>query len=597
MALDEKDVVVAFRDRDKEAGEGNREYLKEAKKAYGFYSGKGQWEQEDIDRLRAERRPALTLNLIGKIVDVISGSEITSRFTPKFLPRTMQPEDQSLGDMMSETIRYIREQANAEHEESAAFRDAIITGIGCCEIRQDYDEDKDGIQKIERVPMFEMRWDPSCTKTNLLDARYVIRKKRVHKDDFASLWPEYASLAGVNRVGTGSSGTETTTHQDAYEYGADNVVFAGQKNTVPVSEYEWWDREAYWVSVDPMTGADLEFDTEVQARDYQKMSLQMAAQIPGFQIPPVVKLYRRKFYRAFVSGGQALEFGPSPAKSHFTYKFITCFEEKHEDKTSWYGVVRGSMDPQCWYNKFMSQIIHVISVSPKGALGFETGAFANSEKAKLAWADPTGFIEFNPGGIQKIQKFDAAHIPSGMEALAGMAKTLIPETTGVNMDVLGGQAGDLRRTATSVMQLALRQGMTVLSPPFDAFRLFRKEQARLLQEYVAEYWTPDRLIRLSNNQMGPFDLKAAQQRYDVVVEEVPTSVNQQQETWDSLTQTNKSLEVLMQAGIMTPDIVADIVPGLSSELRTRMKQNYQMQLQQQQSQPAQEGAEAAPAAG
>jgi len=44
------------------------------------------------------------------------------------------------------------------------------------------------------------------------------------------------------------------------------------------------------------------------------------------------------------------------------------------------------------------------------------------------------------------------------------------------------------------------------------------------------------------------------------------------DTWQTLNQTN-SLEMLVQMGLMTPDVIADIIPDIQVSTREKMKQN------------------------
>jgi hypothetical protein len=53
------------------------------------------------------------------------------------------------------------------------------------------------------------------------------------------------------------------------------------------------------------------------------------------------------------------------------------------------------------------------------------------------------------------------------------------------------------------------------------------------------------------------------------------------EFWNSLQQT-QSLGLLMNAGLLTPDLIADIIPDVPTTYRERMKQTAAQQAQQNQ---------------
>ena len=583
MALSEQEALERFNEHRKESAAYASDFHRAALRAYGYYSGSGQWDSEDVAALKTQRRPALTLNNIQPIVDVVTGSEITARFESKYQPRTA--EDEPHVDMMNELYRYIRDKTNAEQVESKAFADAVITGLGCTEILQDYETDRDGIQRILRVPPRELQWDPASKETNLLDSFYVIRKKQVSKRKFRVLWPEHAALVDTLPSSPQDLSTiESGPRADPWGGKADGPSSMVKKDSVLVSEHQFFEVENLWISSDSTTGADVEFRTAEEAKNFQRSIIAIAQSQPELQIqiPPVVKIPSRRYYRSFVAGnGTALlEFGELPVQGGFTYQFITCFDDIRDDGTIRYGLVRNAEAPQQAYNKYVSQLVHIISVNPKGAMAHETGTFANLSKAKQNWAMPDGDVEINPGMMERFKQLDGAKMPSGMENLTGLFKDSLTDVTGININYLGGQAEDLRRTSTSLVQLIQRQGMVVLSNPFDALRLYRKTTAELLQSYIAKYWSEGRIFRVTGSQYAAYAKDWTRNKYDVIVDEAPSSVNQQMEAWNAMTQTNGIMELLISLGIMTPDIVADIAPGLPTEVRDRMKGNAEKMLAQ-----------------
>jgi hypothetical protein len=51
------------------------------------------------------------------------------------------------------------------------------------------------------------------------------------------------------------------------------------------------------------------------------------------------------------------------------------------------------LDPQRYANRMASLLMTILGSGAKGGLLFETGAFANPQKAKKEWADPTKAVE------------------------------------------------------------------------------------------------------------------------------------------------------------------------------------------------------------
>jgi nuclear transport factor 2 (NTF2) superfamily protein len=80
------EVVKEFHSRRRISVDGKTEHDRDAEKYYKYYGGE-QWSKEDVEALKAQNRPALTLNQCLSVVNAVSGSEIVNRFESKFLPR------------------------------------------------------------------------------------------------------------------------------------------------------------------------------------------------------------------------------------------------------------------------------------------------------------------------------------------------------------------------------------------------------------------------------------------------------------------------------------------------------------------------------
>ena len=240
-------------------------------------------------------------------------------------------------------------------------------------------------------------------------------------------------------------------------------------------------------------------------------------------------------------------------------------------------------DPQKWINKSMSQIVYILATNPKGAILAEKGAFLKPEQAKADWAKPNAVVEMSPGAISE-RKFTVAKgdYPTGLDRIMEISSQFVSEASMVNPYTLG-QADDLRRVATSAITSVQQQAMVVMSVLFDSLKKYRKEAGRMHLAFIREFMPEQTMVRivLPNSggvpQMIPFKRDWIEMvKYDVIVDSAPVSQNAIREFWDSLQQT-QSLELLMDVGIMTPDIIADTVPDVPTTIRERMKQNAMKQ--------------------
>lgn len=491
----------------------------DAKEAYAFVAG-DQWGDEDKKVLKEFRRPEITFNRTGSVVDSVVGLELNNRQEIRYLPRT--PDDAGAGETMTAAIEWIRDNCDAEDEETDAFRDMVICGMGFVETRLDYDSHPDGTVLVERVDPGEMYWDNISKKRNLSDSRYVMRVRDIDLQTAQEMFPE-ADDSELNATWAHRFKTETHTQphpSDAYEAGGEEKK-PGQK--VRLVECQWWEKEPYWRVFLPDGQAQ-----ELTVEEY-KTAKERLGDLKA------VKQTRKVYYRAFI-GEEILEQGPAPCKHGFSYKCMT--GKRDRNNNSWYGVIRDAKDPQKWANKWLSQALHILNTNAKGGIMMEADAVDDVRKFERDWADPGAVSIVNPGAIsnKKIDRKPSAEMPTQLDRLMQFAVSSIRDTTGVNLELLG--MAD-RQQAGILEEHRKQSAMTVLAPFFNSLRSYRKEQGRLLLYFVQEYISDDRLIRVVGPQ-GAKDIQLLRDyglmEYDVIVDDTPSTPSQKEATWGTIGQ-------------------------------------------------------------
>lgn len=510
----EGELLAKFASWDKAMDAHWSDWRKEARQCFAFVAG-DQWTPEDKAKLEDIERIAPVFNEVGPIIDAVSGAEIMDRQQVKYFPREVG--DSGVNELLTDAANWIRDRCDADQEETESFKDNFICGMGWTETRLDYDEDPQGQIFIDRVDPLEMGIDPTSRKANGVGARYVRRDKRMARDEFEETWPDFAA-GGPRSLDMSSVVVNPRTRYERGEVSDD-----ADENEVFVTEYQWFEMHDIVVVEDPEDQELVELDRAAFDQ------LQARATEVGVELKHVVQR-RRVYYRAFVAGGQILNFDAErgdvePLKAgEFTYKLIT--GKRDRNKGVWYGLARPMMDPQRWANQFMSQLLAILAASTKGGVLLAADAVEDIRQFEESWAKPASNTYVKPGRMGDVQPKPATPYPQGLDRLIGLAQEAIRKTTGVNPEMLGL----VDREQAGVLEHQRKQAAYgILAAFFDSFRRYRREHGRLLAKFIS--FLPDGyLIRIVGKngtaKYVPLVKQSDTAKFDVIVDEAPAGPNQ-----------------------------------------------------------------------
>jgi hypothetical protein len=502
-------------------------WSQEAGEMYDFVAGH-QWAEEDLEILRDQSRPAITVNRIGPFVDSVSGMEINNRQETQYVPR--QIGQQGVNDLLSGTAQWVRESCNAGDEETESFLDCVICGIGTTQTRLDYDDDPDGMIVIERIDPREMLWDPGARKQNLSDAQFVLRRKDLSIDAAKSLFPD------VEEVDLHAQWAEDQLDDVSDPHNARLAPYyridqAGNidrsRQMVRMVEVEWWDYEPAYRVLNPSTGRMIRLG-ELEAKLYV-----VRARARGIK-PTVIADREKKFFKAIV-GARVLKLAPGPDKGGFTYKALTGKRDRNHG--TWFGIVRAMKDPQLWANKFLSQSLHIVNTNAKGGLLMESDAVEDMQEFEDSYANADSISKLNPGGLAKVQQKQPPAFPSQLNNMLSFVVAAIPQVNGVSMEMIGQSTSNGNPPAAILEQERRKQGMNVLAGLFNSKRRYQIEQGRLLLWMIQTFISDGRLIRIGgpeNMAYVPLIHDPMVAEYDVIVDDAPTSPNMKERAWGAL---------------------------------------------------------------
>jgi hypothetical protein len=588
------------------------EWYKEAEADFAFHAGHGQWEEADRQRLKGQNRPCVTFNRIGPAVAAVVGMEVANRQEVRFIPRTTSSRSQTLDPATGQPINapipgaddqgpaelytgaalYLRDQCNAEDEESDAFQDTAICGMGWTETRVDYDEDPSGKIVIDRVDPLEMAWDARAAKRNLVDARRLHRAREIDIEAARQMFPGFEDDV-LDASWARPALLEAAPHDREAARNYDNAALTEGRNrkTVTIVETEWCEYQTEYRVANPATGEVMEVADEEKLKE-----LRQRAEAASVELA-VQRRRKRVFRRAFL-GGALLESGLAQSQAGFKFKPITGYRDRN--KRQWVGLVRAMRDPQRWANALFSSVLNSIQTSGKGIMA-ERGAFDNDQQAEADWANAGRIVWLKTGALSgmgpRVTPKPPAIMPTGIEALMQFAMQSLRDVSGINVEMLG--LAD-RAQAASLEYQRRQAATTILAPFFDGLRRYRKDQGRLLLHLIRDYLSDGRLVRIAGpdyERYVPLIRGDDVLEFDIIVDDAPVSPNQKEATWAILRQMLPilmkqplSIEAwakLLKASPLPGSVVGEFVETVQQDQQKQQaEQAQQAQMLQQQAQQA-----------
>jgi hypothetical protein len=529
-------------------------WRKKARESYDFVASE-QWTDEEKSKLEESMRTPIVFNRVARTINAVIGLELQNRQEVSYKP--ISTGATGVTDLMNCAAKWTRSNCDAEDEESEAFFDTLVCGIGATETLMDYSQDLDGMAIVERIDPFECAADHLSKKRNFDDARWVARWKSYNKDEFEKMYPGVEPEGG-DLISWGADEDEVDHNDDEYKHG--NPEPNNEDRTYTIVKYQYYKEETVHrvlVNGELRTLSPDEYAAVKEQLDV--LGIQSAEQ------------KKRKYCQVLICRDTVLEQTDAPIDG-FTIRFITGLRDRN--RNIWFGLVELMKDPQRWANKWLSQIQYIINSNAKGGLLYEANTFTNPKKAKAQWAKPNEWIEVVKGALTegRVRDRTAPQYPDGIDRLLQQALTAINDVPGVNVEMLG----IANRNQPGVIEDSRKEaGVTILASFFDSLRRYRKEQGRVLMSFILNYISDGRLIRLdgANAQYVPLLRDQLAAKYDIIVDDAPTSANMKEKTFGAISQI---LPIALQSGIPIPPEVLEYSP-LPSQLTEKWMKLIQEQ--------------------
>ena len=509
--------------------EHSAKWRKEAKEDFDFVAGE-QWSEEDKAYLRQQMRPVITMNRTATVINAVSGQEISNRLEVRYIPR--EQGDVQANEILTEAARWFRDNANADDEDSEAFLNATICGMGWTDATLDFEEDEAGEPIMPSIDPLKMWWDKNSVKHNLVDRQRQWYAEAMPLSRAMEMFPD-ADVTDLDAKWASEDPDEGELRdQDRDKLyqgdGEDGDEVDGEK-TVTIIHCQYIEKVPAYRVVSPLDGSETTLSAE-DYRVYRKRAKEMGLPVHSTQVK------RKKIMDCWL-GSKILDRGEALVQERFRYQCITAYRD--HNKGTFYGLVRSMKDPQRWANKWLSQSLDLMNSQAKGGVFIEEGALGGSARdfeKTYARADkptvlPNGSLS-NPDGPRVVPK-PQGQFPAGFFQLMEFSIASIRDVVGVSVEMMG--MADRDQPASLEFQRR-QSGMIILQPILKNLRRYKHEQGRVLLDLIQNHLSDGRLVRIVGQDFEQYVplVRQADVKYDIIIDDAPTSPNQKEMIWSMI---------------------------------------------------------------
>lgn len=573
----------------------------EVRRSYSMYEGL-QYSAEQAASMEADGIKPITINKEAPIIDAISGFEIQNRTEAQYIPRLPKETSEGFTDIVQNTNKYIEQEAQADNERSQAFKDMLKCGVGAVNTTISYDQNPDGeVQKTRYFPWLLM-WDVAARRKNLVDRNWNAIAKVVDIETLAE------EVNNALRLKSDEAGGGEDTYRPYNPAGLSmsidsEFLYLYQDNARGgvqlgvIYEYEWREKEPFYrvqnpfrLFADPNDPTNQPIMAWIE-QDEKKYNINIDDSVFNME-PATYRAFKKecdkfgiilkaevqkkyKYYRAIIGGGYVLSKGENFSQTGFALQFMT--GKFSEIDQIFYGILRAMNDAQVSLNTIFSDYVTYLRTTPKGGVNIESDAVEDIEGFIATYSKARDVTVFKPGALSNgkvMPKQPPAAGTAMVEAITTFDQYLYT-VAGIDQSFMGMTES---KDMTGVLYAQkIRQTLTTLAEFFDAKKFFIANEAKLNIDCIrilAEN-NPGRLIRdvtgASTAPYFPLLADGIAAEYDVVINEVPQTPSERQETFAKLLE---MAGLLAQKGVDILPLAVKFAP-LSGEEKQEVEKAMQ----------------------
>lgn len=615
--ISNKKLIKQFEKHKTQAFRALREQKADFKTAQDYYAGV---EQGYSTGVTEDVKIMVGNNIVKPYVDAINGFMIQNRRQPMYnAALTDSQEQKARSSYINHLSQYVRENNNADQIESKQDLDLVCCGLGVVDTNlteADYEATTDPHGEIikEHVPLDEIWYDPAATGTNLMDATYVFRAKKFHREEAENLFDEPESSFTNALPDLETARVLDVAENVMVELDADRI----EKDMVNVFYYQWYEINTFYRLRNPIQEIAEQFSPDAALQTLEQFKIlkvqkadtdkrvenqedlfTLQPEDEWLILTPSMKALAIQILTPFIERGMEFDFKKAKKKEYFTaiisgtkvftkYKNIdqTGFSLKFKtgyynvSESKWFGTVKALQEPSDFFNKTITEILDIIAASSKNGLLYEKSAVEDAAKLERDYAINGSVIEFEDGAISG-NKIREKQTPSGLGGygdLLPLFAAMPDKTTGLGPEFFGIAGG---ANESGVLQRQrIKRVISLLAIYFDSITLYQKADAQSmlpLMRILAQESEGRLFSIVGENGAQTFQklgLNEFADRYEVSIGEAPDTDTAKQENVETvLAIIDRLLTTVPDKGLEVMKTLFQILPNMPNDMKQKLTNN------------------------
>lgn len=542
------DVVLLHAERFMRAQAAMSDWAEQAKKAVEYFENK-QWKEEDLKLLEKQKRPALTINKIKPLVNLVLGYHINNRTQVHYLPGHDGSGSADMARVLTHVGKQIDEQSQIPYIDTEVYMDGILGGRGYYDARLDHSENDFGDVRWSALDPFSVYLDPDGEHYDLNRSNFVMTSRMISLDEIEFHYGKEAAVM----VGPLVDGATYQAMPSAFYENADEITpfrkFGGDLGEDTIYSrwgqqfYDWVDRARktirmldvqHYVWTQRLFFIDLETgDRKAIPDHWSRTKIERVLAWSQEQGQPLIvqkRAHRRVRWTQLI-GDITVYDDWSPYESFTIVPFFPYFRR---GKTK--GMVEDLVGPQDEVNKRRSARLNYIGRMSNGGWQYAKGTLDAQQKANLEQfgSTPGVNIEWDPKGGQLPEPKQV--LPpgdhTGQATLEHEAEDDLKQIAGINDAALG----QLDRVQSG-RAIEARQRQSIVGMEGFQLNYSRTKElcGRKQLELIQNHYTEQRVIRVLGGGASVEHMVINQRsahgvindvtlgKYSVMVDEAPLS--------------------------------------------------------------------------